>query len=214
MDMLSRERIRSIADSLLDSEIGPVPRFRLLRDALLLPPDHTELVRTKEAVLRTKWVRDILSLQHGDGSWGYFHSLSFPTKEQPMTTEQALRRLLVLGLDTTDAPIQRAVSYLEGALCGQIRTPDRVEKTHRWDIYMPLMLAALELLSEYSQARPILTFAAGWLTDQMVDGRWDMGTLVKDGAYFPLSDSWRSSGTREVDCTVRILALLTRLYSE
>jgi hypothetical protein len=331
MDVLSRKQIRSIAESFLGPEIDPVPKYRLLRDVLLLPPDHPELVRIKKAVLRSKWVRDILALQHGDGSWGYFHSLSSPTKERPMTTEQALRRLLVLGLDTTDAPIQRATAYLESALPGQIQTPDRVEKTHRWDIYMPLMLAAwlhhlspanepalatahrwariighafsgdgydqslyleayrevfddtphpkagrlndfvhfyplrllcgvlphdtvqkmlsyvighppgiyyiyegpvaappedfhsrqagrylaaLELLSEYPQAGPVLSFAADWLTGQMVDGKWDMGTLVKDGVYFPLSDSWRSSGTRMIDCTVRILALLTRLSPE
>jgi hypothetical protein len=46
---------------------------------------------------RNKWVQKILELQHEDGSWGFFHSLSQPTKEQPMTTEQALRRLQILG---------------------------------------------------------------------------------------------------------------------
>jgi hypothetical protein len=40
-----------------------------------------------------KWVKKILELQHKDGSWGYFHTLSKPTSKQPITTEQALRRL-------------------------------------------------------------------------------------------------------------------------
>ena len=45
-----------------------------------------------------KWAGKITALQHDDGSWGYFHSLSNPTPKQPMTTEQALRRLMNLGL--------------------------------------------------------------------------------------------------------------------
>jgi hypothetical protein len=53
----------------------------------------------------SKWVKQILDLQHEDGSWGCFHTLSNPTKAQPMTTEQALRRLRILGLTKDDEPI-------------------------------------------------------------------------------------------------------------
>ena len=35
-----------------------------------------------------KWVQQIVDFQHEDGSWGCFHTLSQPTKAQPMTTEQ------------------------------------------------------------------------------------------------------------------------------
>jgi hypothetical protein len=45
-----------------------------------------------------KWAKKIIELQHDDGSWGYFHTLSNPSSNQPMTTEQALRRLEILGL--------------------------------------------------------------------------------------------------------------------
>ena len=34
-----------------------------------------------------KWAKKIIELQHDDGSWGYFHSLSNPTPKQPITTE-------------------------------------------------------------------------------------------------------------------------------
>ena len=59
------------------------------------------------------WVQQILALQQEDGSWGHFHSLSQPTKQQPMTTEQALRRLWILGLTKDDQPIARTLAYME-----------------------------------------------------------------------------------------------------
>jgi hypothetical protein len=60
-----------------------------------------------------KWVQQILDFQHEDGSWGCFHTLSQPTKAQSMTTEQALRRLRILGLTKDDEPIARAIAYME-----------------------------------------------------------------------------------------------------
>lgn len=49
-----------------------------------------------------KWVQEIVSLQHEDGSWGlWFHSMGKPTSRFPLTTEQALRRLSILGLTKT-----------------------------------------------------------------------------------------------------------------
>jgi len=38
-----------------------------------------------------------------------------------------------------------------------------------------------------------------------------MGKAVNDKLYFPLSDDWRKSETRESDCTERIQKLLTKL---
>ena len=56
--------------------------------------------------VNSKWAKDIVCLQKPDGSWGYFHTLSNPTKSQPITTEQALRRLKILGFTDKDEPIQ------------------------------------------------------------------------------------------------------------
>ena len=41
----------------------------------------------------SKWASEIIGLQKDDGSWGYFHTLSNPSKRNPITTEQAIRRL-------------------------------------------------------------------------------------------------------------------------
>jgi len=89
-----------------------------------------------------KWAKKIIELQHKDGSWGYFHSLSNPTPKQPMTTEQALRRLKILGFTLNDKPIEKAIKYLNNCLIGKMEIPDRKEKLHNWKIFTQLMFSA------------------------------------------------------------------------
>ena len=88
----------------------------------------------------SKWASELLRLQGQDGSWGNFHSLSDP-KKQASTTEQALRRLRILGYTIEDEPIQRAVRYMRACLSGRNQIPDRREKTHDWDVFTELILA-------------------------------------------------------------------------
>lgn len=86
------------------------------------------------------WAKEIIALQNNEGSWGYFHTLSEPSK-YPITTEQALRRLQILGYTIDDEPIEKAVSYLCDCLAGKNHLPDRREKLHNWDIFTNLMLS-------------------------------------------------------------------------
>lgn len=86
------------------------------------------------------WAREIIAKQGQDGAWGYFHTLSEPDKHS-ITTEQALRRLSMLGYTMEDEPIQKAVSYMSDCLTGKNQTPDRREKLHDWDIFTDLMLS-------------------------------------------------------------------------
>lgn len=86
------------------------------------------------------WAEKIISLQKMDGSWGCFHTLSRPTREQPITTEQALRRLKILGFTKEDESIARAIQYMESC----IKNPEPIvfiEKKHDSKIYGDLMLA-------------------------------------------------------------------------
>lgn len=89
----------------------------------------------------SRWAEKIINLQKQDGSWGYFHTLSEPGKN-PVTTEQALRRLEILGFSINDECIQKAVMYMHDCLTGEKALPDRREKLHDWDIFTQLMLAA------------------------------------------------------------------------
>ena len=73
-------------------------------------------------------------------------------------------------------------------------------------------LAALELLAEYRDSIDMLYFASKWLyANQREEGNWDMGSEVKDGIYFPLSDNWKKKENRIADCTWRIRRLLDKL---
>jgi len=89
----------------------------------------------------SRWAHEIIALQKDDGSWGCFHSLSYPSKRYPLTTEQAIRRLEILGYTINDKPIIRAVSYMQDCLAGKKTIPDRREKTHDWDVFTDLMLS-------------------------------------------------------------------------
>ena len=85
------------------------------------------------------YTEELLALQRPDGSWGQFHTLSMPTKAPP-TTEQALRRLRVLGYTAQDEPIQRAIAYMERHLPEPVSTLF-FEKKHDPKIFADLMLA-------------------------------------------------------------------------
>ncbi len=73
-------------------------------------------------------------------------------------------------------------------------------------------LGAIELLSKYRFAKDKLWFVVDWLNDKMnINGKWDMGKIVNDKVYFPLSNDWRKKEVREADCTERIDNLLKDL---
>ena len=58
-----------------------------------------------------------------------------------MSTEQALRRLRILGLTKSDEPIDRALNYMRDCLSGKCQPPDRREKVLNWDFFEAHMLA-------------------------------------------------------------------------
>ena len=88
-----------------------------------------------------KWARQIISMQDDESMWGHFHSLS-SSDVQPMTTEQALRRLQILGFTMEDECIRKAVRYLDDCLNGRKQIPDRAEKIHCWTLFTHMMFAA------------------------------------------------------------------------
>lgn len=88
-----------------------------------------------------KWARQLMAMQREDGSWGRFHSMA-TCADSPVTTEQALRRLRILGCTMEDECIRRAVGYMDGCLNGRNEIPDPREKLHDWNIFTELMLAA------------------------------------------------------------------------
>lgn len=81
-------------------------------------------------------------------------------------------------------------------------------------IHASRYLGAIEVLAGYRHAAGKLRFVSDWLESNRNDrGLWDMGSSVRDNAYFPLSDDWRKRERREADCTERIDKLLSRINS-
>ena len=87
-----------------------------------------------------KWARQLIALQHDDGKWGTFHSLS-QFYDAPVTTEQALRRLEILGFTEDDDCIRRVLAYMDDCLAGRNAIPDHREKIHDWDVFTDLILS-------------------------------------------------------------------------
>ncbi len=83
-------------------------------------------------------------MQNPDGTWGsQFHTLSMPDRRQGLiTTEQALRRLKILGFTIEDEPIRRAVDCMCACLRGERKIDDYWEKGHDWALFTRLMLGA------------------------------------------------------------------------
>jgi hypothetical protein len=139
------------------------------------------------------WAKRIIALQQGNGAWWHFHTLSDP-KNNPVTTEQALRRLLVLGFTMADAPVQKAVSYMADCLASvqQIpdgglvsygveraprkqQIPDRREKLHNWDIFVDLMLATWirKFTKDNAEANQIAALWANVISAAFANGGYD-----------------------------------------
>jgi len=146
-----------------------------------------------------RWAREIIALQRDDGTWGNsFHSLSAPAKRYPLTTEQALRRLRVLGYTIDDAPVRRTVDCMIACLEDKRKIDDYREKTHDWDLFTKLMLSAWVKIfdpdNEYA-----LTFARRWarvIELAFANGAYDHNEYTK--AY---EDEFgiKPRGGREID---------------
>jgi hypothetical protein len=99
-----------------------------------------------------KWAKKIIEMQLDNGSWGYFHTL-YKDKILPISTEQALRRLEILGFNSDDKPIKKVLKYMHDCLTGKIIFPDREEKFQNWKIGRDFMLATwIKIFSEKDDA--------------------------------------------------------------
>ena len=84
---------------------------------------------------------EIFAMQKENGMWGNFHTLSVPDKKHSLSSEQALRRLWVLGFGIDDSSIAKAVDFMSDCLEGKETMQDRREKTIDWDVFTELMLS-------------------------------------------------------------------------
>ena len=124
-----------------------------------------------------KWAKQITELQHEDGRWGYFHSLSQPTKAQPMTTEQVLRRLRILGFTAEDEPVRRALRYTERCLTGELSIPDYYEVKSDWPLFLNTIFAT-NIRLFVPQHKLAVSVAAQWA--EVIEKSFSRGIFVQD----------------------------------
>ena len=75
---------------------------------------------------------------------------------------------------------------------------------------------AHKLLSRFHLWRELSEKAINWIWAQRTeDGFWDLGNKIGRKPYtsFPLSESWRRAENRRIDCSVEMLALLSRSFN-
>lgn len=160
-----------------------------------------------------KLANDIIELQNEDGTWGHmFHSLAQPNKKYPLTTEQALRRLKVLGFTIEDTPIRKAVDCMTACLRGERRIDDYWEKTLDWELYAQLMLSTwiriFEPDNEYA-----LAFARRWA--KVMERAFESGVYNQEAYQEAYCCEFSSTAKREIGFTIFYhMCLLQGVLSE
>ena len=133
-----------------------------------------------------KWARQILSMQDDERMWGSFHSLS-STNVHPITTEQALRRLQILGFTMEDECIQKAVGYLDDCLNGRRFIPDPTEKLHDWTLFTHMMFSAwiCRFTKENERANEMAEKWTRVVTHAFMTGEYDHEAYLREyiGAF-------------------------------
>lgn len=141
----------------------------------------------------------ILELQKEDGTWGNeFHSLAVPTSRKPLTTEQALRRLKVLGFNIEDEPIRKAVDCMVSCLRGERKIDNYWEKTHDWNLYTKLMLSTWVKIYEPDN-EVALNFAKQWAN--IIEKAFESGVYDNEQFQIAYQEEFyqRAKGPREID---------------
>ncbi len=134
-----------------------------------------------------KIAQQIIAMQNADGTWGNeFHSLSIPNNKKPLTTEQALRRLKLLGFTILDESINRAVDCMVACLNGERKIDNYREKSRDWDLFTKLMLSTWVRIFQ-PQNEVALECAKYWVTmieNDFVAGKYDEDTGEVDFVTF------------------------------
>ena len=89
-----------------------------------------------------KWAKQILACRNDEGMWGNFHTLSQPVGNKAITTEQAIRRLRILGYTKEDEPIRVVLERMCQCVRGERKIDNYYEKTHDWPLFERLMMSA------------------------------------------------------------------------
>lgn len=119
---------------------------------------------------QSKWAQKLLATQNEDGGWGCFHTLSAGAP----TTEQALRRLEILGFTEADSCIKKALEYMDVYL-GTGTFPNGNEKSKGWNIFCDRAIAVwiCRFTQKNERANAIADQWADVITQAFIGGDFD-----------------------------------------
>lgn len=146
------DQVTDLAFRLLEKPLDPIPRYRLMRDVLFWPADHDDIQLAKSLAMSSRQVADLCRSQLPDGSWGRFYTRNKQVKYAGKTTETAIIRSLVLGMERSHPTVSRLIAYMEAVLGGSLIWPDRPDQTLEWPVGMDLVTAAR--LSQLDETNP------------------------------------------------------------
>ena len=160
MNLKVMKTLKEITEQILAEHPDPVVYYRLLRDVLKKPRDDQDIIQANRNLNNSRWVHQLGSEQHENGSWGRFHTMDTKKRQKIVTTEFGVARARALGLDASHPILLKTIQYITKLLNNVIPFPDRREVTvHNWDDTIQLVQAAT--LAQIQPDAPIL------------DGVWD-----------------------------------------
>ncbi|MDF2587627.1 MAG: hypothetical protein K0S41_1468 [Anaerocolumna sp.] len=133
-------QLQEVIDYLNENMSDPVPRYILKKEIMGDSSFESEYGRLKES----KWYKQLFSEQWENGSWGRFHTQDSksPIKQKFTTTENALKRVLELGLGKNNDEMFKCIQLMERYILGQEDWLDKDEKHAAFKIAFRTIIAA------------------------------------------------------------------------
>jgi hypothetical protein len=178
---MKRETIQAYVKDILKLSPEPIPQ--LILKANILGEGYSSV--DKQKIYGTDLVKDLVRYQWEDGSWGRFHSQDTKRKDKFKTSQNAIVKAKVWGLDKTDAVIKKAIHYMEGILEHKKEVHDPKEKSPTWPIGVEVFTAAT--LAVVDPENPLLDRT--WQKCfHLVKSAFSTGTFDMDGLRKGYSD--------------------------
>lgn len=197
--------VEEMAERILAENLDPVLRFRLLRGVLRRPVRNAEVVECQRWLDESPWIRQLVSEQRPDGSWGRFHSQDTAVRQAVPTTEFGVERGLALGLDYSHPILHTTAGYIASILQRTTQFPDPPERNPRWLLGIQLFAGAtlarinpslpvLDPLKELWRTIALRTFASGeYDTDAEQRAHREVTGLTGDLRYLTLDSKYQAT---------------------
>jgi len=171
------------AERLLSMGPDPVPRFRILKNLLRLPPEDAERRSAERALEGTAIVRLLRASRLPDGTWGRFHTRDSGLKAPFPTTETAIAAALDSGLDARGPFLGKTLEAVERYATGKAHWPDPPEKHDNplaWPIWERHFAAAVlsEMDPDHELLPPLKSLWIESLRDSFKAGPYDRGAEI------------------------------------